>query len=225
MLKRSVTILLLLYFFVYLAENQAQNQIDFRALSALNIEKKLTSEWSLTTMLAGIMTYDMQELGFAWIDGGVKYKLSRNFGVNANYRLFYRRNLDNFYDRRQVLYADLDYAKSFGRWSLGGTARVQSFFYNHIIEGYRRPSVISRNRINLKYKLDYYWQFFAETEIFVPLNHPVRKRPDQIRGSLGLSRTFNRNFKLELYEQVQQIINRVPHNTNFLTGVILYCRF
>lgn len=203
----------------------AQPQIDFRGLFSLNVEKKLTPELSLTGSGAALRTYDFRETGFAWADGGVKYKLTRNIGVNANYRLLFRRNLDNFYEKRHILYADIDWTKSRGNWSVGGTFRFQSMFYGHIAEGSRPPRFYNRDKINIRYKINYYWQPFAEAEVFVPIRHPVRKKPDQWRLSLGISHTFNRYIKVEFYEQLQQGINRSVKNTNFLTAVNWFVRF
>ena len=204
---------------------QGQAQVDFRGLSAVNIEKMITPSLSATFMGAAIQTYDFQETGFFWVDAGLKMDITRRITLRGVYRLMYRRNSDNYYDRRQVLFADLGWSRTRRSWTLGAGARLQSSFYNHIIEGYRPPAVYSRYRASLRYKIDYYWQPFTEVEVFAPVNHPSRRGPDQFRILVGISRTINQNFKIQLYEQWQQQVFRGANNTNFLTALGWSIRF
>ena len=204
---------------------QGPNQIDFRGTMLVHVEKKISTAWSLTGMAAGTLTYDFQELGFAWADLGAKYRINRHFGVNLNYRPLLSRNLRNFYRLRQILYADLDFSWSRRRWSYGGTARIQQSGFTDFFEAGRSASWYSRNKFNIRYKADYYWQPFVEAELFVPIHHPSRKRPDQWRLAIGVNYTINRYIRVELSEQIQQQINRAPQNTNYLTALNWYIRF
>lgn len=202
-----------------------QGQIDFRGQVSLNIEKKISPGFSVTTMLSGIWNYDFQELGFAYTDWGLKYKLNRNFGVNVNYRWIKRRNLDNFYDDRQQIYADLDFSKSKNNWSWGGTMRLQGLYYSRLLDSYKEPRWYWRTRVNTKYKLNYYYQLSAEAEIFYAVNRNPNHLPNQWRCSFGITRTINRYMKLELYEQVQRQINVAAPDLNFLTALNISYRF
>jgi hypothetical protein len=205
----------------------AQQQIDFRQQTNVRAEHRFTQDFSMAAMAAAILTNDMNEVGFAYFDGGLGYKITPNIGVNANYRLLFRRNLYNAYDKRHVLYADLDYTKGLpGPWTFVGTLRLQGQFFNHLFsEGPRPPTFYARTRAGLRYKINYYWQPFVETELFTPLFRPQRPYPDQIRASLGLSYTFNRYVRVEVYEQVQQQINASSGNIFFLTAINWGLRF
>jgi len=203
----------------------SQNQIDFRGMASINLEKKITRRLSVTAMANAILTYDFQELGFAFYDGGVKYKISRNISTNFNYRFMQRLNLDNFYDDRHLVYGDLDFSKNFGRWTLGGTARFQTQFFSRFTDSYHYPLAYNRSKLNLRYKVNYYWQPFTEIELFTPLNHPTRKTSDQFRFSLGFHYTFNDYVNVELFAQVRQQMNRAPRNTIFLTALNWYVKF
>lgn len=204
---------------------QGPNQTDFRGTLLIHVEKKISSAWSATFMGAGTLTYDFQELGFAWADVGIKYRISRHLGVNLNYRPLLSRNLRNYYRLRQILYADIDFSWNRRRWSFGGTARMQQSGFTDFFESGRSARWYSRNKINVRYKVDYYWQPFAEAELFIPVNHPTRKRPDQWRFGIGVFYTINRNLKVELSEQIQQQINRAPQNINYLTALNWFYRF
>lgn len=203
----------------------AQSQIDFRGLFSLNLEKKLTQSISVTSMNIGILTYDFQELGFGMFDGGIKYRLTKNFSTNFNYRFILRRNLENFYDNRHALYADIDFSKGINRWSFNSTVRFQSLFYSHIIEGYRTPRFYFRTKASVHYRINYYWQPFAEAEVFIPVHNFQRKRPDQVRASIGTAYTLNDHVKLECYVQLQQQVNRSPDNTCYLLAINTYFRY
>lgn len=209
------------------ASLSAQRQIDFREQTNLRAEHRFTQDFSMAFMAAAILTNDLQEVGFTYFDGGLGYKITPNIGVNANYRLLYRRNLYNAYDKRHILYADLDYIKSLpGRWTFAGTLRFQGQFFNHLfIEGPRSPAFYARTRAGLRYKINYYWQPFVEAELFVPILRPSRPLPDQIRASFGLSYTFNRYVRLEVYEQMQYQINAATNNIFFLTAINWGLRF
>jgi hypothetical protein len=192
---------------------------------SLNIEKKISQGFSVTTMLSGIWNNDYRELGFAYTDWGLKYKLNRNFSINANYRWLKRRNLDNFYDDRHLVYADIDYSKSKRNWTWGGTFRFQGLYYSRLFESYKTPRWYWRSRINLKYKLNFYYSFFVESEMFLALNKNPAHLPNQWRCSLGFSRTINRYLKLELSEQLQRQVNVASPNMNFLTAMSVSYRF
>lgn len=204
---------------------KAQNQIDFRAMPSLNADVKLTRRLSITGLADGIFYNDYRELGFAFFDTGIKYKITRNFGVNGNYRYLLRRNLDNFYDQRHLLYFDLDVSKGYKRWSFGGTTRFQCEFFSRFIDSYHYPLAYNRSKVNAKYRINYYWQPFAEFEMFTPLNHPIRKTVDQVRFLLGFNYTFTEKVKVEVFFQVRQQINRAPKNTIYLTAMNWYFRF
>jgi len=203
----------------------SQNQTDFRGMFSINLEKKITQRLSITAMANGILTYDFQELGFAFYDGGVRYKISKIFSTNANYRFMQRLNLENFYDDRHLLYGDIDFSKNIGKWAIGGTARFQTQFFSAFSDSYHYPLAYNRSKINLKYKVNYYWHPFAEIELFTPLNHPTRKNVDQVRASLGFHYTFNDYLNVEFFAQIRQQINRAPRNTIFLTAVNWYVKF
>jgi hypothetical protein len=205
----------------------AQRQIDFREQTNVRAEYRFTQDFSFAVMAAAILTNDLNEVGFAYFDGCLGYKITPNIGVNANYRQLFRRNLYNNYDRRHVLYADLDYTKGLpGPWTFTGTIRLQGQFFNHLFsEGPRQPTWYARTRVGLRYKINYYWQPFVESEMFTPLFNPQKPLPDQLRASLGFSYTFNRHIRVEFYEQMQREINSKTGNIFLLTAINWGLRF
>jgi hypothetical protein len=218
---RAVPVLLVLLMPMLL---DAQELVDVRALTSVNLEKRIDRSLSITGFAAMIATNDLHEAGFAFGDVGVKYRILRGVSMNANYRYMLRRNLENFYDVRQVIYADLDLSKSLGHWTVGGTVRAQRLHYVKLFDGFRPPLTYVRMRANLSYKLNYYWQPMVECEVFQPLDHPSRRGIDQFRVMAGITHTFNDRLRVEFYEQWQQQVARALNNTYFLTAMNWYYR-
>jgi Protein of unknown function (DUF2490) len=202
-----------------------QGQTDVRALTSFNLEKRIDRSLSITGFVAQIATYDLREVGFGFADLGLKYRLRKGVSFNANYRYMLRRNLENFYDARQMLYVDVDLKHGLSkRWTLGGTVRFQRLHYVKLFDAYRSPLTYMRTRINLSYKVNYYWQPMVECEVFLPIDHPVRRTVDQFRVMAGIVHTFNDRLRVELYEQWQQQVNRPARDTYFLTAMNWYYR-
>lgn len=210
--------------FAFAMGSFGQGQVDVRALGSFNVEKRLDRSWSLTGFVAGIANYDLHELGFAFGDLGVKYRLRKGISLNANYRYMERRNLENFYDVRQSIYCDLDLSEGIGRWSITSTVRAQRLHYVKLFDGYRPPLSYLRVRVGLRYRVNYYWQPLIEGEVFQPLDHPTRRSVDQFRVMAGIGHTFNERWKVELYEQWQQQVNRPARDTYFLAAMNWYYR-
>lgn len=205
----------------------AQRQLDFREQSNLRVEHRFTQDFSMAVMGAAILTNDFQRVGFVYGDVGLGYRLAPNFSINANYRILSRRSLNGAYDKRHVLYFDLDFSKGLqGPWTLTGTLRMQGQYFNHLFsESYRDPSFLARTRVGLRYKINYYWQPFTESEIFTPLSARGPMLPNQWRYSIGFAYTFNRYVRVEFYEQLQKSLFSAPGSTFLLTAMNWGFRF
>jgi hypothetical protein len=204
-IKKAVFFILL---FSVQWHSQAQNQIDFRGMPQSLVDFRINQHSSLTFIGNSLFMNDFHQLGFIFIDFGYKYRLTKSFGINVNYRALSRRQLNDNYLTRNLNYFDLDYGKSMNRLSLGATFRVQNEWIPN-----KRPIIYNRSKINLKYRLSYYWQPFTEIEVFTPLLHPTRDQPDQFRLAFGINYNFNEKCKLETYYQIRKLTNRIANNT------------
>lgn len=210
-----------------LAAQSQVSQTDFRQQTNLRFEHRLNQNFAVSGMAAAVLTNDFHEIGFAYADAGFSYRLTRHWSVNANYRLLMRRNLRNYYVPRHVVYADLDYQKSLRRHlGIYGTARVQNTnFDQYWGDSGRTPSIYLRTRAGLRYRFNYYWHTFAENEWFTPLLDTRHRLPDQYRVLLGFGYTFNRFYRVEIYEQLQREIHVAAPNTFWLLAVNWGIRF
>lgn len=193
-----------------------QNQIDFRGMGSIFVDFRVSKHTSIQTMLNGIMSNDFRELGFVFFDGGIKYRANKMISFNSNYRFLLKKNLNNFYDNRHLIYLDIDLSKSIHRWAISGTIRTQTEFYDRFYNGSRSPLVYNRSKINLKYRRNYFVHPFTELEIFCPVNHPTRRSIDQFRFSIGSTYTLNDRLRFEGFIQLRQQLQRNPNNSIFL---------
>lgn len=211
-------VLIILNFFCW-TSLYAQEQIDFVGSLNFGIEKRLSQSIHLTGLSSIKINQDLHEVGFFFLDVGAKYKYNNKVGINFNYRYAKRRNLDNGYDTRHFLYGDLDLNHSFRKWTMFSTHRFQAMFYSHIGDSYKRPVFYLRNQFGIKYRINYFWQPYIESELFTPMFRSEQALFNQYRISFGVSYTFNRDFKISIFEQAQHDINQVSRNTNFITAL------
>jgi hypothetical protein len=106
----------------------AQQQ-DFTGIIELHLQKKISKSFSISLFNEEIFNQNLAELGIAFVDLGIDYKLNRHFSVGANYRLIKHKNPDNFYDTRQMILADVTYTRGIGKFSFSGRVKFQNQYY------------------------------------------------------------------------------------------------
>lgn len=213
---------IILFFTTTFILGYGQNQIDFRGMPSFSADYKLSQRIALTGIGNGIFTNDFHELGFAFSDVGLRYRIHKNLGINSNYRLLYKRNIDNSAAFRSIYYFDIDISKTRSRFQYGGTIRTQ--LTDFPAEKTLDFLIYNRTKVNVKYRYNYYLHPIFEVEVFTPLNHPTRKQIDQFRTLIGFQYVWNEKLKMEAFFQYRQQINRYPKNTIFLGAVNLIYR-
>ncbi|HUM46893.1 MAG TPA: DUF2490 domain-containing protein [Chitinophagales bacterium] len=222
------SVLLLLFFGCspVFAQDAYTPQKDFQGLIGLNIEKKLSRSFSVSVFNQYVFNQNLSELGTSFIDIGLTYKLNRNISFGADYRFIKHRNLTNFYESRQMLLADVTYSKGFNKFSLSARVRFQNQYYDQFTgENYKPWSAYNRNKLTLRYKINYYFVPYISGEIFYPLNNTERNGIDRLRTSAGFFYNFNDHLRSEWYYAVSAGFNHKTNNTNYAAGTTLYYRF
>ena len=204
----------------------SQPQNDYSMQFKINMEKKISRSFSTSVYYQNSFNQNATEMYYNFIDAGIEYKLNRNFTMDARYRFVKIRNRDNFYDDRNLIYTDIMYAKGFGRFGLLARARFQRQFYG----GMNNENPVSyrdynRTKLQLKYRINYYWSPYVSLEAYYPFNHPVRKTIDQWRQTAGVFYTINEQIKIEAYYQLQQLTNRKNKNHTYVTALNFYYKF
>ncbi|MBX7108662.1 MAG: DUF2490 domain-containing protein [Chitinophagales bacterium] len=201
-------------------------QNDFRGIVGLNIEKKISRSFSLTLFNQAIFNQNLAELGTCLIDAGINYKLNRNFTLGLDYRFVLSRNLNNAYDNRQLLMADIAYTKGFHNFSLTARVRFSSQYYDQLTaENYRPAAFYNRDKLTLRYRISYFLSPYVSGEIFYPLNNAERNGIDRFRGSAGFFYNFNDHLRSEWYYTISPGFNRKTNNTVYAAGSTWYYRF
>lgn len=219
-------VLLLFSYSCVSAQEAYTPQKDFRGYLGLNIEKKLSRSFSISIFNQNIFNQNLSELGTSFIDIGLTYKLNRNISFGADYRFIKHRNISNFYDTRQMLLADVTYSKGFSKFSLSARVRFQNQYYDQITgENYKPWSAYNRDKLTLRYKINYYLVPYISGEIFYPLNNTERKGIDRLRASAGFFYNFNDHLRSEWYYAVSEGLNRKTNNTTYAAGTTWYYRF
>ena len=191
---------------------------------SLNVEKKFNKHFSGTFFNQYILNQNLNELGLYFFDVGVNYKYNNNFSASANYRFSNSRNLDNFYEQRQMIYADVAYAKGFGKFGLNARTRLQRQYYSGVFnsESFRVPKNYSRNKLTLRYRYNWYWSAYLAEEIFYRMD---KSEISAWRTSAGIYYQFNLKNKVEISYAIQQQDNVENPRTDFISGINYYYRF
>jgi hypothetical protein len=156
--------------------------------------------------------------------------LTKNISFGLDYRYGKYRNLQNFYDTRQMILGDIVLSKGYKGFYAALRARFQNQYYpDFFSENYKTNKAYNRDRLQVRYKINYYWTPFVSAEIFYPLNNPDRKFVDQVQTSLGTHYSFNDYLRAEIYYSISHSINQsVSHlnsQTNYTFNMVWYYRF
>ncbi len=191
-------------------------QQDFVLQPGFSVTKNLNRAWDLSFGSQFSLNQNARELWFAFGDASIGYRLNRNLNIELHAREIQYRQLDNSYRARHLFYNTITYSKGLGKWSLSVRNRIQQLVYGeHFSDSFKGPIWYNRNRIAIRYKINYFWSPYVSTECMLPLNRPNRKSIDQLRVAAGMSYTFNEYIRTDLYYQLQQQLARSSGNDSF----------
>jgi Protein of unknown function (DUF2490) len=217
-LSKNYFILFVLIFL--LTKVSVSQQKDFIGLSGFSVSKQLSRSLDISISEQVLFNQNLSEFWIGFGDFSVGLKLNKHINTELHYRRITIRGLNDNFENRNLLFHTLSYSKSFGKFSFSLRNRIQQLVYGeYFSDNQREPRWYNRDKLNVRYRFNYYWSTFVATEVFVPLNHPRREGIDQARISCGLVYQFNDYFRIESYYQIQQQLNRVGNDSNYLLGV------
>lgn len=221
-LKQAVLIVCgILYAFLASAQ-----QRDFRGSTGLTLSHDINRAWEVNGSVQTLFYQNLHELWIANADIGIGFNITNNLKTELHVRAIRFRSLRNDYESRSLYYHTLSYAESIGKWGISVRHRTQQLVYgDHWNDAYKGPVWYMRDRIAIRYKLDYYWTPYISAETFVPLNHSRRHGVDQWRWAIGVVRTFTDRFRMDFRYQRQQPTQRLMRSTNFLATINCYYKF
>ncbi|MFM9984279.1 MAG: DUF2490 domain-containing protein [Flavobacteriales bacterium] len=186
----------------------------------------LNKSWEVNSSIQTLFYQNLSELWIANADLGIVYNVNNHWKTELHVRAIKFRSLMNDYENRSLYFHTLTYSDSWKNFGLSIRHRTQQLVYgDHWNDAFKGPVWYLRDRVTLKYKVNYYWTPFVACETFVPLNHSRREGIDQWRFSLGVVRTFSDRFRMDFRYQLQQPTQRLVRSTNFLANINCYFKF
>jgi hypothetical protein len=191
-------------------------QQDFVFQPGISISKNVNRSWEVSFSSQLSFNQNVRELWFAFGDAAVGYRINRNLNIEFHAREIQYRQLNNAYQARRLFYNTITYSKGYGKWSFSLRNRLQQLIYGeHFSDSFRGPLWYNRNRIAVRYRINYFWSPYVSAECMLPLNRPNRKSIDQVRFAAGVSYTLNEYVRTDLYYQLQQQLSRSSGNDCF----------
>jgi Protein of unknown function (DUF2490) len=208
---------------VFISGTLRAQQNDFVLLTGMSVTKNINRAWDLSLATQLNFNQNVHELWFGFADASIGYKLRRNLNSEFHMREIQYRQPDNSYRARRLFYHTLTWSKGIGKWSFSVRNRLQQLIYGeHFSDDFKGPLWYNRDRIAVRYRINYYWAPYASAECMLPLNRPTRSGIDQYRVALGMSYTANDYVRVDSYYQIQHQLQRsAGNNTYFVLGLNL----
>src|ERR1700741_426596 len=149
---------------------------DSQLWTNLYLEKKVTKCFDVHLKLQGRGTNNFTQVGQAYADIGVTFRISKNIKLLADYAFAQKaKNIDS-YRTRHVYYTALIFKKDFRRWRFSYRNMFQCRYNSpkESKEGHL-PHYYDRNKITVKYEATKRFSFYTAEEVYIPLNNPQIK--------------------------------------------------
>jgi len=163
---------------------------------------------------------NISELGAAFTDLGLGYKINKHFQVSANYRFIQRRRLDDYYSFRHRFYVDIKYSRKVKPFEFSWRGRFQDQ-YSDIgrADDGGVPEYYLRNKLSAKLDTDKDYTPYISIELFSLLNYPRNNPIDAMRSTAGIEYAFTKHHKIDLYYMIQKDLNIGRPRTDFVIGI------
>lgn len=187
---------------------------------SLNAEKKITSKLSATLSQEFRMNENITELGTAFTEAGIEYKIFKKGFVGLSYRFIQKRKVDDFYSLRHRINVDAGYRFKVTRMSLTVRERFQTQYsdVNTSPEGHI-PEYYLRSKLTFKYNLEKKYTPFMAAELFYQLNNAKGNEIDNIRYSAGFDYEINKLHSLEVFYLINKEVNVNDPWTEYIIGI------
>ena len=188
--------------------------------ASFSLEAKLAKKVSGNIAQEFRFNENISELGTAFTDVGLSFKLNKHFQVAANYRFTQKHRTDDSYSLKHRVYVDVKYEKK--------AKPIQIVFRSRFQDEYSDlgrasdasiPNYYLRNKLTLEWDLDKPYTPFLSVELFSPLNYPREYLFDNIRSSAGIEYTITKKQKIDLYYLIQRELNVSRPEIDFILGV------
>jgi hypothetical protein len=218
-------LLLGLIFFFPLTQNLFSQDKDARLWLGLNLEKKITSKFSILFSETVRFSENVSQAGTIFSDFGLRYKFTKKWRVTGHYRYSKFNNGDHTYSNGSRFYIDLAY-KQKTDWPL--TFIFRGRYQSQYTDMYTsKKGLIPKNRLRLKatmvYELKKRYKPYISMEYFCDLssNSIYRNQLVNSRYAGGIVYELNKRNSLDIYGLLIRGINVRNPNRFYVLGLEL----
>ena len=191
--------------------------------TSVNLEVKLVKKLSFNLSEELRFNENITELGAAFTDAGLSYKLNKHFQFGASYRFIQRHRMDDYYSFRHRFYLDAKYSHKLKPFEVSLRTRLQNQ-----VEDIGRdddggmPIYYLRNKLNASLNTKKAYSPYVSLELFSPLNYPREVALDGIRATAGVEYEFTKHHKVDAFYMIQKELNVERQVTDFVIGIGYY---
>lgn len=211
-----------IYFFILLLgfSLQSLSQVNDAGLwLSLNVEKKITTRCTAVLSEEIRLNENISEVGSAFTDVGIQYKVFKRIFVSGNYRFIQNRNLDDSYSFRHRYYFDVAGKFKFNKLNATLRERFESQYKNlQSSENGKLPDNKLRSKLTLKFDLNKRYTPYLSGELFYQLNNPQGNEIDKTRYTLGVDYETNKFFSFAVFYFINMKHNVKNPLTEYVIG-------
>lgn len=190
---------------------------------SVNAEAKVIKKLNATISQEFRFNENITELGAAFTDFGIQYKLSKQWRISANYRFIQRRKVEDFYSLRHRFYFDVKYDNKISSFGYSWRMRVQDQLADiHRAADGGVPEYFLRNKFNVDLDTKKAYSPYLSIELFSSLNYPRRDLFSGVRYVAGIEYLLSKHHKVDFYYMIQKELNVKNPQTDFVLGLGYY---
>lgn len=214
----------LVFAFLMLSGAVLKGQVKDAGLwTSVNLEVKLVKKLSFNLSEELRFNENITELGAAFTDAGLSYKLNKHFQFGANYRFIQRRKVEDYYSLRHRFYVDAKYSHKLKPFEISLRTRFQDQLEDigRAADG-GIPIYYLRNKLSASWNTKKAYSPYVSLELFSPLNYPREVAFDGIRTAAGVEYEFTKHHKVDAFYMIQKELNVERQVTDFVIGIGYY---
>ncbi|MDO9255146.1 MAG: DUF2490 domain-containing protein [Bacteroidales bacterium] len=188
--------------------------------TSVSFEAKLVKKAAFNISQEFRFNENITELGAAFTDAGLSYKLNKHFQFAVNYRFTQRHRVDDYYSFRHRFYADIKYSHKLKPFGISLRTRFQDQYSDigRASDG-GIPEYYLRNKLSLGLDLNKRYSPYISVELFSPLNYPRYNAFDNIRTTAGIEYAISKHHKIDISYMIQKEVNVSEPQMDFVLGL------
>ncbi len=188
--------------------------------ASVSVEKKITKKISATLSEEFRFNENITELGTAFTEAGVDYKVIKNLTAGVAYRFIQKRKVDDFYSLRHRAIFALTYKIKIKKFELTIKERFQMQYADvNTSEDGKISEQYLRSKLTLRYNSQKKYTPFISAELFYQLNNPAGNEFDNVRYAAGFDYKINKFHSVDLFYLINREFNVNNPWTEYITGM------